>query len=440
MGLGKTVQAITFLLHVGSLPGIIKRFLIIVPSSTIGNWKKEIVKWAPHYKICVYQGSQKERASLQETYNDKNSFHIMLTTMVLFDKDSNTDDRTFLRSFKYEYLVIDEAHNLKNVNSNRFERLMKLKTNHKILLTGTPVQNNLGELLALLCFTFPDIFSNENQALLHLFDGRKEKSAVESRQMERVRRMLLPFIMRRLKTDVLGELVNKETIVKKLPLQEDQKVIYDDIITEWKKMKSAIKTGKPSPKLITSVFTDLRKAANHPLLLNNLFKPDIAVVAKCLHQANAFGSQTTALKVQAEISTYSDFDLNGLCLEYMHKVPKLGNFILPETTLFNSTKMLELQDMLPKLVAKGHRILLFSQWTSLLDIFEVLLNTLDLKFLRLDGSISVSERQALIDLFTEDMSYSVFLLSTRAGGLGINLAAADTGELKVCVNDSIISL
>ncbi len=131
-------------------------------------------------------------------------------------------------------------------------------------------------------------------------------------------------------------------------------------------------------------------------------------------------------KVLEEISGYSDFELNMYCLEYKDSVRALEEYILPSESLYSSSKMLELSVLLPQLIEDGHRILLFSQWTSLLDIFTVLLDDLNLTFLRLDGQTSVAERQGLIEKFAADKSCSIFLLSTRAGGLGINLAAADT--------------
>ena len=177
-------------------------------------------------RVLYYGGLQKDRANLASS-NKSGDFDVLLTTMLMFDKDSNTDDRAYFRKFKWNYVVIDEAHNIKSIKSNRFERLMKLKTQHKVLLTGTPVQNNLTELFSLLSYTFPNIFSEENPALMKLFEGnsRTQESAYFKKQLERVRKMLTPFILRRLKVDVLNELVAKKTEVKKLDMNPSQKGI-----------------------------------------------------------------------------------------------------------------------------------------------------------------------------------------------------------------------
>ncbi|CAM9553860.1 unnamed protein product, partial [Discosporangium mesarthrocarpum] len=250
--------------------------------------------------------------------------------------------------FKYDYVVLDEGHSIKNVKSSRFQRLRQVESRHRLLLSGTPVQNNLGELLALLSFLMPTIFRYDVIETLQEFlaegvEGIPSSSSSSSSAAGAVRDMLVPFVLRRLKSTVLSQL---------------------------------------SPKT----------------------------------------EQATIEMVRKELAGYSDFDLHQLCLSF----PSLSHLCLSEETLFTSAKMERLKDILPPLVADGHRTLLFSQWTRILDLLEVLLNAMGMEFCRLDGATPVSDRKDLIDKFVADKTIPVFLLSTRAGGMGINLTAADT--------------
>ena len=181
-----------------------------------------------------------------------------------------------------------------------------------------------------------------------------------------------------------------------------------------------------SEKEAKNVFVELRKAANHPLLLREHFK-DPAKIDRmkmvCLHK-QWFGDQCTQEMVQKELESYCDLDLNQLCIDL--KSPKLRDLELPAETLFESCKMEKLRTLVPQLIKENHRILIFSQWTKLLDIMEILMEHISVGWLRLDGQTPVADRQDLIDDFNSDPTKGVFLLSTRAGGMGINLTSADT--------------
>ncbi|CBN75290.1 similar to helicase, lymphoid-specific isoform 9 [Ectocarpus siliculosus] len=361
MGLGKTVQSIAFFALLrhrrkGAPPR--RPHLVVVPSSVLDNWASELEKFCPALDFVKYHGSQKERAAMRHSLNrvasdaDREAMpDIILTTYVVWERESSADDRAFLKRFRYDYMVLDEGHSIKNIKSSRFQRLRVVAAKHRLLLSGTPVQNNLGELLALLSFLMPEIFrSDVIETLLEFLGNNADEQASSSSssfQVREVRGMLAPFVLRRLKSDVLKQLVAKNESLEKVPLS----------------------------------------------------------------------------KVAKEVSGYSDFDLHQVCSGF----DSLKHLCLSEETLFTSAKMERLRALLPQLVSEGHRILLFSQWTRLLDLLEVLLGeSMGMTFCRLDGSTPVSERKALIDKFGADTSIPVFLLSTRAGGLGINLTAADT--------------
>ncbi|CAH0481841.1 unnamed protein product [Peronospora belbahrii] len=455
MGLGKTVQTIAFLLLLKSLEQLNDRavgpHLIVVPASVLSNWTRELAWIAPKLRIATYHGSKDHRRELEDAL-DSNDFEIMLTTYAYFERDTCQEERAFLRSFQFGYMILDEGHSIKNSNTSRFKRITALRARSRLVLSGTPIQNKLNELLTLLSFLMPRMFDHGSDELLSFFDGSEEKKC------EKVRKILAPFILRREKKYVLSQLVPKIVSVELVKAGEDQYNAYTSLLEsvierreahaalkaaakEHKKNKS--KEHKANRKLrdligsyasppggepsAISIFTQLRKAANHPVLLRRHFDSDevLKTMSRCLHRAGAFGNQCSMSRVRQELESYSDFELHDLCVQY-EAIDELRQLQLPMETLLSSAKFAFLQKLLPKLRKEGHRVLIFSQWTKLLDLLEVLMGHMGYRYLRLDGSTDVQERQGLIDTYTEEKDIFVFLLSTRAGGLGINLTAADT--------------
>ncbi|KAJ8528682.1 hypothetical protein ON010_g14647 [Phytophthora cinnamomi] len=436
MGLGKTVQTISFLLLLKSLENSDK--------SAAG----------PHLvvlRVVTYHGSKDHRRDLEETL-DSDDFDILLTTYAYFERDTCQEERAFLRSFQFGYMILDEGHSIKNSNTSRFKRITALRARTRLVLSGTPIQNKLNELLTMLSFLMPRMFDHGSDELLSFFDGNEQKKC------EKVRKILAPFILRREKKYVLSQLVPKTVSVELIKVGDEQRKAYTGLLEsvvkrrdaqtalkaaakERKKNKSkdqkaerrlrelmdsyaAPPGGEPSAM---SIFTQLRKAANHPVLLRRHFVSDevLETMSRCLHRAEAFGNQCSMSRVRQELESYSDFELHDLCVQY-GAIDELRKLQLPMETLLASAKFDYLRKLLPKLQEEGHRVLIFSQWTKLLDLLEVLMSHMDYRYLRLDGSTDVQERQGLIDTYNEDKGIFVFLLSTRAGGLGINLTAADT--------------
>ncbi|GLE00408.1 hypothetical protein PINS_up009165 [Pythium insidiosum] len=458
MGLGKTVQTISFLLLLDALAKsdegsskYVGPHLVIVPASVLNNWKRELAWIAPTLRAVVYHGSKDIRIDLQETLTS-DDFDVLLTTYTYFERDTCQDDRNFLRSFKFGYMILDEGHSIKNSKSSRFRRISALRARNRLVLSGTPIQNNLNELLALLSFLMPKMFDHGSDELLSFFDGNEEKKCAK------IRKILAPFILRREKKYVLNQLVPKTVSVNMVQLPEKQRKIYNDLVESVIKQKEDEASRKEEEKArkknksrfdrqvqlllgdaaeqvvrkseVTSdaaIFTQLRKAANHPVLLRNHYASEdvLDTLSRCLHRAEAFGTQCSIAMVRKEIEGYSDFELHDLCVQY-GGIDELKQLQLPIEALLESAKFDLLRDLLPKLKTEGHRVLIFSQWTKLLDLLEVLMSHMDYRYLRLDGSTEVAERQGLIDTYNQDTNIFVFLLSTRAGGLGINLTAADT--------------
>jgi SWI/SNF-related matrix-associated actin-dependent regulator 1 of chromatin subfamily A len=450
MGLGKTCQTIAFLAwlkhHQQEKQGSIARnpiHLIVVPPSVVSNWENEIHKFAPHLNVVKYYGNETEREETQHDLRrflsqnptrDGEALDIILTPFSYFEKEKSAD-RSFLRKFQYDYLVVDEGHKLKNWQGNAYKNLDRFRTKHRLLLTGTPVMNSPQELMSLLCFLMP-LFSRKSHVaddettndggsrMLQHFVSLDNKGEDTTTAYHKLKELFAPFVLRRRKVDVLSDMAPKSREVEFVELGPVARGIYDGILERHVKKKG--------PSNI-NVFTQLRKAAQNPLLLRTRYleKSENDHLVTCFQKWYFKGSPRE--KVEKELDKhqkYHDFAIHqmahGLLEEHPECRADVGRYILQEEDLFAAPKCARLRSLLPDLVAQGHRILIFSVWTSCLDLLSCLLEVLDMKYLRMDGSTDVRERQPLIDQFTRDTSVPIFLLSTRACGLGITLTAADT--------------
>jgi SWI/SNF-related matrix-associated actin-dependent regulator 1 of chromatin subfamily A len=246
---------------------------------------------------------------------------------------------------------------------------------------------------------------------------------------KKLKQLFAPFVLRRRKVDALKQLLPPKTHKLELvPFDEATRTVYDSILA------THIQTKENGAAAQQHLFTALRKAANHPLLLRSRHTTEEAKehLAKHLYQYGYFGRHETCKisHVRQELEKFSDFGIHCAATELIEenklRREELGRYLLQEQDLFSSPKFERLRVLLPELIEKGHRILIFSQWTLCMDLLGCLMESLDLAFLRLDGSTNISERQKMIDEFNNNSSIPVFLLSTRAGGMGINLTAADT--------------
>ncbi|XP_064642044.1 chromodomain-helicase-DNA-binding protein 4-like isoform X3 [Lineus longissimus] len=387
MGLGKTIQTIAFcysLYKEGHSKG---PFLVSAPLSTIINWEREFEFWAPDLYVVTYCGDKDCRAVIREhefSFDDgavrggskafkmrKDSavkFHVLLTSYELISIDTAT-----LGSIDWAMLVVDEAHRLKNNQSKFFRVLSNYKIGYKLLLTGTPLQNNLEELFHLLNFMSPENFMNLQIFLDEFADISKEE------QVKKLHDMLGPHLLRRLKADVLKGIPSKSEFIVRIELSPMQKKYYKYILT---RNFDALNARGGTQVSLLNIMMDLKKCCNHPYL---------------------FPAASS-------------------------EAPKLSNGAYEGSALIKACGKLDLlSKMLTKLRATGHRVLIFSQMTKMLDIMEDFLEAEGYKYERIDGGITGQTRQDAIDRFNApNAPQFVFLLSTRAGGLGINLATADT--------------
>uniref|UniRef100_A0A8C2G7H5 Chromodomain helicase DNA binding protein 3 n=1 Tax=Cyprinus carpio TaxID=7962 RepID=A0A8C2G7H5_CYPCA len=388
MGLGKTIQTIVFLYSLFKEGHTKGPFLVSAPLSTIINWEREFEMWAPDFYVVTYTGDKDSRAIIREnefTFDDTAmkggkkafklqreapiKFHVLLTSYELVTIDQNV-----LKSIDWACLVVDEAHRLKNNQSKFFRRLNDYKIDHKLLLTGTPLQNNLEELFHLLNFLTPNRFNNLEGFLEEFADISKED------QIKKLHDLLGPHMLRRLKADVFKNMPAKTELIVRVELSPMQKKYYKFILT--RNFEALNSKGGGNQVSLLNIMMDLKKCCNHPYLF-------------------------PVASDEAPKTPSGAYEGSGLTKA--------------------SGKLMLLQKMLRKLKEQGHRVLVFSQMTKMLDLLEDFLDYEGYKYERIDGGITGALRQEAIDRFNAPGACQFcFLLSTRAGGLGINLATADT--------------
>ncbi|XP_038820928.1 SWI/SNF-related matrix-associated actin-dependent regulator of chromatin subfamily A containing DEAD/H box 1B-like isoform X1 [Salvelinus namaycush] len=415
MGLGKTIQAISFLASLYQ-EGNKGPHLLTVPASTLDNWVRELNLWCPRLKVLVYYGSVEDRKYLRyDILNRQVDYNIIISTYAL--TTSNDNDRSLFRKLKLEYAVFDEGHMLKNMSSLRYRHLMAINAKYRLLLTGTPVQNNLLELMSLLNFIMPDMFSSSTSQLANMFamKSSEEQSSFEMERISHAKLIMKPFILRRVKSEVLKQLPAKEEKVEFCAMSDQQQQLYNALM---QKLKGSTNGEK---RELTNVMMQLRKMANHPLLHREHYTTTkLAAMSQLMLKEPTHCEADPAL-IKEDMEVMTDFELHRLCLQY----PSVQDYQLDTDMLLDSGKLSLLTQLLASLKTKGDRVVLFSQFTMMLDILEVFLKHLKHHYIRLDGSTPMSDRIVLIDQYNTELDIFVFLMSTKAGGLGINLTSAN---------------
>lgn len=312
-------------------------------------------------------------------------------------------------------------------------------------------RNSPQELMALLCFLMP-LFSQKSgeygnegesdggEGMLQHFvqlEGNRVANTGENSQefaYRKLKQLFAPFVLRRRKREVLSEILpEKKYQVELVDLGKDARRHYDAIVEEHVTAKR-----NKTKSATDSLFTQLRKASHHPLLLRTRHTSPAEVdhLAHWFFRSGAFrGEASSKERVARELEKYNDFEIHLTAHELLDENPnrkELERYILTEEDLFQSAKMVRLREILPEIISDGHRILIFSVWTSCLDLLGVMLDNMGIRFMRMDGQTNVVERQGLIDDFNKDVSIPIFLLSTTACGMGINLTSAD-----VCIMHDI---
>ncbi|XP_071956582.1 SWI/SNF-related matrix-associated actin-dependent regulator of chromatin subfamily A containing DEAD/H box 1B-like [Antedon mediterranea] len=422
MGLGKTIQTIAFLAHLVDT-GKVGPHVIVVPSSTLDNWDRELSIWAPSLVVLLYFGAGNERAMLRRQLMARvRTCNIILTTYNVCS--STAEDRSLFRKLPIQYSVFDEAHFLKNMTSQRYVNLMKINATNRLLLTGTPLQNSLFELISLLSFTMPSLFTGKTSHLQRIFCMKKQRqgmkeneiSTFEKERIAHAKKIMQPFVLRRVKADVLSQLPKKIEIIETCKLETKQEQLNNDLKA---KLSRSLQNDS---KVLKGAMMQLRKMANHPLLHRVHYDDEkLREMSQIMLKDEEHKEANPAL-IFEDFSVMFDYEIHHLC----HRYPVLKSFRLPIETIIASGKLIVLDRLLPEMKTKNDRVLIFSQFVMMLDILEIYLQHRGYRYLRLDGQTPVTERLELIDQYNKNPDIFIFLLSTKAGGLGINLTSANT--------------
>ncbi|XP_048043129.1 probable global transcription activator SNF2L1 [Megalobrama amblycephala] len=366
MGLGKTLQTIAllgYLKHYRNIPG---PHMVLVPKSTLHNWMNEFKRWVPTLKAVCLIGNKDDRAAFIRDVMMPGEWDVCVTSYEMVIRE-----KSVFKKFNWRYLVIDEAHRIKNEKSKLSEIVREFKTTNRLLLTGTPLQNNLHELWSLLNFLLPDVFNSASD-----FDSWFDTNNClgDQKLVERLHAVLRPFLLRRIKAEVEKSLPPKKEVKIYLGLSKMQREWYTRIL--MKDIDILNSAGKMDKMRLLNILMQLRKCCNHPYLFDG---------------AEPGPPYTTDTHL-----------------------------------VINSGKMVALDKLLPKVQEQGSRVLIFSQMTRVLDILEDYCMWRGFEYCRLDGNTPHEAREQAIDAFNApNSSKFIFMLSTRAGGLGINLATAD---------------
>ncbi|KNC97563.1 uncharacterized protein SPPG_07036 [Spizellomyces punctatus DAOM BR117] len=401
MGLGKTLQTLSLFAHIKehSNGG---PFLVVCPLSVLGSWATEISRWTPSLTSITIHGAQSERARIKSLCLT-NQYDIYVTTY-----EQYVAEQGWFKSFRWKIVVLDEGHKIKNENTNVSVSLRGLNAQFRLLLTGTPLQNNLHELWALLHWLFPEVFTPKT---VKKFDESFDlnKGQYDLAVLDYSRRLLERIMLRRLKNQVDFQIPPKEEMTLYVPLSPMQRFWYKRLLTGLDTMT------------LQEVFSATHKESSEEVHSASEMKQFEETKAAMEYSMKAGGNEWKKLMNLL-------MQLRKCCNHpYMLPNSEPEPFLPGEHLVLASSKMVLLDKLLKHLKAGGHRSLLFSSFTGMLDILEDYLIYRGVSYCRLDGSTARPRRNLDIRLFNhKDSPYEVFLISTRAGGLGINLTAADT--------------
>lgn len=478
MGLGKTVQSLSLLGYLYETKGISGPFLIISPTSTLHNWAQEFETFLPEFKVVEYWGTINDRKNARKKIKNCNA---IITSYQLALSDEN-----YLKKIRFQYMILDEAQAIKSNTSLRWKSLLKFKSRNRLLLTGTPIQNTMTELWALLHFIMPTLFDSVSE-FSEWFSKEIENKKIDDVQIQKLHTILKPFMLRRYKSDIKSELGNKEIVHVYCDLSIRQQILYDEIVN--------------SKLDYENIMMHLKKVCNHPDLFEKL-EPHSNLYIPLVHSNNLIERRAIHKIILPEYIIRTDDTIKTIISEYKVKESSLNdNFsikffsnllsesqlqinyknqpteifhiieanyqfdnmlknrfifraekchldyfnsnitnlntikINPEdmiqtyplnTFINNSGKLKVLDDLLVQLNKGNHRVLIYFQMTRMMDLFEEFLIEKQYSYLRLDGTCKVSQRKELVNLWQNTDRHFIFMLSTRAGGVGLNLTAADT--------------
>ncbi|XP_053547838.1 lymphoid-specific helicase isoform X2 [Bombina bombina] len=441
MGLGKTVQCIATISMMVER-GVPGPFFVCGPLSTLPNWLSEFKRFSPEIPVLLYHGNPQERRQLARKIN-KRQGSLEIFPVVITSFEIAMRDRQALQHNSWKYMILDEGHRIKNMNCRLIQELKQFRSDNKLLLTGTPLQNNLAELWSLLNFLLPDVF-DDLRSFESWFDitgisqNAEDIVAKEREQniLHMLHQILTPFLLRRLKCDVTLEVPPKREVVVYAPLTEKQERFYTAIVNRTiEKMlgqdKSQEIIAKPT---VGRAKRRSRKVVNYceldedtPSDLEKL----VIQIMKQEEQESPPSEECLPADSEVNLKMRNVMMLLRKCCNHPYLIeypldPVTQEFKVDQELVNSSGKFLLLDRLLPEMKKRGHKVLVFSQMTMMLDILMDYCYFRRFSFCRLDGSMSYADREENMQRFNTDPEVFIFLVSTRAGGLGINLTAADT--------------
>ncbi|KAI1111338.1 SNF2 family N-terminal domain-containing protein [Nemania sp. NC0429] len=433
MGLGKTCQVISIIAH---LVGTYKKksatprpwpFLVVVPPSVCENWMAEFERFAPELSVCPYLGKDRRNMDPEEAREN----HVILTSYSQVERAK--EDLQWLQELDPYAAIFDEGHKLKNRKNLIYKQMMRVPTSWRLILSGTPVQNNLKELLTLLHFVKPDLFGNRIfEQLDTIFEAKVPNkeihnfAALAKERVSNARAIMAPFILQRRKEDVL-DLAKKFEHNIVVDLHPKQKAIYDEVKGRYlvpKKQRGA-STIKDSHS-----WMQLRKAAIHHQLFRVHFTDEMVkkmidiLWDKCSEEELCVQSKADRHKALL-LENYMDKSDFQLHLECKHFEKYIGQFDIPHRSWEEGPKVKKLLELVRGYIENGDRVLVFSRFDLVIDVLRETLAFADIPYCELTGSTDISDRFPEIERFNENPDIPVFLLTTGAGGTGLNLTAAN---------------
>jgi helicase SWR1 len=529
MGLGKTVQTIALLAHFAEHKGDWGPHLIVVPTPVVVNWCLEFKRWAPGFNVVQYIGTAEERRKLRVGWSHIDAFDVCVTSFNIL-----VQDKTVFRRKSWGFLIVDEAHHLKNFASQKYQTMFDLQAQYRLLLTGTPLQNSVMELWALFHFVMPQASVFQNDALFRewfsnpLSQMVAGQAALNQEIVMRLHALLRPFMLRRLKSEVARDLPTKKEVVVNCHLSRRQRAMYQGYL-EMAETKATLQLG--SFQGMVAVLLALRKVCNHPDLFEEraVMSPyyqdsplQVILPADCAishpqpiislwndcHRGSVKRAALHPINWKEHVPSTTIFDelirnvdmksrrlsadnsvrgtfvrpynlaapvrkpnpaeglmfTTDLCAMWsptlrhitivrdrvIAAMPRLGftrmrgsawsdfswsrakpshnHFVFPDSRLVvhDCGKLQVLLPLLKRLRAEGHRCVIFTQFTHMLSVLEKFLAMFGLTYFRFDGSTKPELRQTYVERFNRDERVFCLLLSTRAGGIGLNLVGADT--------------
>eukprot|EP00923_Selenidium_pygospionis_P039399 GHVN01068522.1.p1 GENE.GHVN01068522.1~~GHVN01068522.1.p1 ORF type:complete len:2493 (+),score=491.04 GHVN01068522.1:367-7845(+) len=397
MGLGKTLQTISVIGHCLFAENICGPFLVVVPQSTCDNWMREFAFWLPAANVVQFHGNAKARDLIRtvemkkvrigSTKRDRFRFDVCVTTPSIINSATDLD---FLRSIQWYLLAVDEAHQLKNRESKRFKDLNSIPSFYRLLLSGTPLHNNLEEMWTLLHFMDPNRYESYTEFSKAYSEVERTDCVGETKrgQLVALQQELGQVVLRRVKKDVEKSMPKKIERLLRVELSPMQGAWYRNVLT--RNYEELTRSSGGSKMSLNNIIMELKKICNHPYLLHRKINdPD-----------DENYTPQRAKEMEAD-------DQHGL--------------------LYGSGKTCLLDKLLQRLHSKGHRVLIFSQMVRMLNLLSQVLTSKGYKHQRLDGTMGKEIRKKAMDHFNApDSDDFCFLLSTKAGGLGLNLTSADT--------------